>query len=197
MDNPRSQNNSDEKALWNAIQKGNHQCFHLLYMEYSDFLYNYGRKMCRDSEIVKDSIQDVFKIIWEKKDTIVIKNSLKHYVFTIFRRELIQKIQHQKSLNHQLSEMDFELSIESKIILEETQQQLRKNLDKAINSLSHRQKEILFLRYYENMSYTEISELMSLNKNSMYKLLSAAIQRLKNNLSIIFLWLSLIGEILY
>ena len=195
MDNPRSQNNSDEKALWNAIQKGNHQSFHLFYMEYSDFLYNYGRKMCRDSEIVKDSIQNVFKIIWEKKESIVIKNSLKHYVFTIFRRELFQKIQHQKSLNHQLTEIDFELSIESKIILEETQQQLRKNLDKAINSLSHRQKEILFLRYYENMSYTEISELMSLNKNSMYKLLSAAIQRLKNHFISLLLSLSLFGDI--
>jgi len=195
LDTPQFKNKSDEKVLWNALQKGDHQSFHLLYMEYSDFLYNYGKKMCQDSDIVKDSIQDVFLIIWEKKESIVIKSSLKHYVFTIFRRELIQKIQHQQRLNHQLKEMDFELSIESKIILEESQQQLRKNLRKAINDLSYRQKEILFLRYYENMSYAEISELMSLNKNSMYKLLSAAIHRLKNHFISIWLSMFLFGNL--
>ncbi len=188
-------NKLDEKVLWNAIRNGNHKSFRLIYMEYSDFLYNYGRKMCQDSDLVRDSIQDVFRIIWEKKEIIVIKSSLKHYVFTIFRRELIQKIQHQQNLTDQFTEIDFELSIESKIILDESQQHLRKNLDQAINKLSLRQKEIIFLRYYENMSYSEIAELMSLNQNSMYKLLSAAISRIKDHFSSLLLVMYIFRDI--
>ena len=195
MDNPKFQKKSDEKELWLALQQGDHRSFHLLYLEYSDFLYNYGRKICQDTDLVKDSIQEVFKIIWEKKENIIIKRSLKYYIFTIFRRELIQKIKYQNSLNPQLKEMDFELSIENKIIKDESQQQLRKRLEKAIDKLSHRQKEILYLRYYENLDYTEISELMSLNKNSMYKLLSAAIQRLKDEFFGLVLYVSFIVNI--
>ncbi len=197
MDNPQFRSRLDEEVLWNAVQHGDHQSFHLLYTKYSDFLFNYGRKICKDREIVKDSIQEVFKIIWEKKKSINIKSSLKYYVFTIFRRELIQKIKYQEGQNQQSESMGFELSIESKIILEESQQLLRTRLEKAITNLSHRQKEILFLRYYENLSYTEISELMSLNKNSMYKLLSTAIQRLKDECIILILYMSFVGNIWY
>ncbi len=195
MDNPQFRKKYDEKELWLAVQQGDHQSFNILYMEYSDFLYNYGSKICKDSDVVKDSIQEVFKIIWEKKASIIIKSSLKYYVFTIFRRELIQKIKYHNCLKHQFNEMDFELSIENKIILEESQQQLRKRLEKAIDKLSNRQKEILFLRYYENLNYTEISDLMSLNNNSMYKLLSAAIQRLKDEFISLALCVSFIGNI--
>lgn len=167
------------EVLWEAIQAGDSNAFKALYEKYVDLLFNYGCKMSSDRSLVQDSMQDTFRVIWEKRATIVIKRSIKQYIFTIFRRDLVARIQHQQLMTSLVYEPDFDISIENKIILDESQQQLRKNLDQAIGTLTNRQKEILFLRYYENMAYDEIAELMELNQNSMYKLLSAAISRLK------------------
>lgn len=168
-----------DEVLWEAIQAGDSNAFKALYEKYVDLLFNYGRKMSSEKSLVQDSMQDTFRVIWEKRATIVIKRSIKQYIFTIFRRDLVAKIQHQQLTTSLVYEPDFDISIEYKIILDEGQQQLRKNLDQAISTLTNRQKEILFLRYYENLTYDEIAELMDLNQNSMYKLLSAAISRLK------------------
>lgn len=168
-----------DEVLWEAIQAGDSNAFKALYEKYVDLLFNYGRKMSSEKSLVQDSMQDTFRVIWEKRATIVIKRSIKQYIFTIFRRDLVAKIQHQQLMTSLVYEPDFDISIEYKIILDEGQQQLRKNLDQAISTLTNRQKEILFLRYYENLTYDEIAELMDLNQNSMYKLLSAAISRLK------------------
>lgn len=177
---------------WQKVQKGDTDSFKLLYIEYSNILYNYGYKISQDEALIKDAIQHVFEVLWKKRNDIELKTSFKYYILTIFRRELVSKIQYQHKAVSQFPEMEFELSIESKIILDETQQQLRRDMDQAISTLTARQKEILFLKYYENMSYEEISKLMSLNQNSMYKLLSAAIKRLKKHFISVFLSVCLI-----
>lgn len=177
---PKSKNLNDvHDDLWNSIQQGNHQSFRMFYMEFTDILYNYGRKISSNEELVKDSIHDVFQLLWEKKENISINTSLKHYVLTTFKRDLIRKIKKSNHIDSYFDDQGFELSIESKIIGDEAQIRKMKMLDEAIKQLSNRQKEILFLKYHENLSYKEISELMDLNKNSMYKLLSSAIGRLR------------------
>ena len=176
--------------LWKAIQAGNINAYHQLYLVYSEVLYNYGKKICSDTELVKDSIQDVFLILWEKRSTIHIKSSLKQYILISFKRELIRKMTPRKVPFYD-HHNDFELNIEMKLIDQEKYIFLRKKLDNAIRTLSPRQKEIIFLRYYENMSYSEISELVGLNQNSLYKVISAAIHRLREHLHSILLYLLL------
>ncbi|MEL6192464.1 MAG: sigma-70 family RNA polymerase sigma factor [Bacteroidota bacterium] len=169
-----------DKELFSLIQKGDSLAFRYLFDTYADVLFNYGLKITPDREAIKDSIQDVFSIIWEKRNQINIQHSLKYYLFSMFRRELIRKLKQKRNTSLKEQEMGFDVSIESKIILDESRQATREELQYAIKQLTPRQKEIVFLRYYENLQYKEIEEIMSLNPNSLYKLLSAAIKRLRN-----------------
>jgi RNA polymerase sigma factor (sigma-70 family) len=168
--------------LWLSVQSGDHQSFRIFYMTFTDILYNYGLRICPDQEIVKDSIQDLFQLVWEKRESIIIKSSVKHYLLTVLKRDLIKKSTALQKREQIGKITDFELSVETKIVGDEAQVYRHRQLNAAIEMLTVRQKEILFLRYYENLSYEEISALMNLNKNSMYKLLSGAIQRIKSYL---------------
>lgn len=170
--------------LWKAIQADDQQAFRRLYETQVDMMYNYGRKMCSHAPLVEDAIQDVFRILWEKKSSLDIEHSLKAYLLTMLRREIMRKLQQEKAKYALLpsSELPFELSIESSIILEEAHQERRRSLEASLQALTPRQREILFLRYQENLSFDEISQLMTLNHNSMYKLLAAAIKRLRQQL---------------
>ncbi|MEM7654740.1 MAG: sigma-70 family RNA polymerase sigma factor [Bacteroidota bacterium] len=174
---------ASDKLLWLAVQKGRPDAFRELYLSYADLLYNYGCKMNPDRELVKDSMQDVFPTLWEKRQDLHIKTSVKSYLFQMFRRDLIHKLQRTSRELIKEEDVGFELSIESKIIMDEAQIHLRQQLHAAVKTLTPRQKEILFLRFYEKLPYEEISDLMALNRNSMYKLLSAAIKRLKDQLT--------------
>ncbi len=173
----------DEEMLWSGIQKGDRQAFQSLYIAYSEILYNYGMKICPDSERVKDSIHTVFVRVWERRKKIEIKRSLKFYMFTILRRELIHEMQKHRNRSSAISRIEFELSIEDKIIRDESNEQRKQKLSLAISTLSPRQREILFLRFYEDLTYEEISALMSINTNSLYKLYSASLARLKQYFS--------------
>ncbi|NJN26627.1 MAG: sigma-70 family RNA polymerase sigma factor [Cyclobacteriaceae bacterium] len=173
--------------LWKSVQGGNHQAFRIFYMKFTDVLYNYGKRICHNEEIIKDSIQDVFQGIWEKKENIQINSSIKQYLMTAFRHDLIYKIKKEQKSGTELQSSNFELSVESTIIDSEDRMSKNVQLNDALLKLTNRQKEIVFLKYYENLSYDEISSIMDLNKNSLYKLLSGAIQRLKDYMIVLLL----------
>ncbi len=186
-----TQTKVEDQALWEQVRLGDVTAYRHLYDTHADMLFNYGRKFTPEEDLIKDSIQEVFLIIWDKKSSINIRSSIKSYLFTVFRRELITKLKQQNSKSSHKWEADVELSIETQIVEDEQKQQIRSNLNRAIGDLTTRQKEILYLRYYENLSYEDISELMSLNHNSMYKLLSAAIKRLRSQLAYMLITLGL------
>lgn len=174
-------------ALWEAIKKGDEKAFQDLYNLTVQVLFNYGIKIHADRALIQDCIHDLFHLLWLKKEQLQIHSSLKQYLFTTFRRIIFDKVkQSQKALSRPPAETHFELSIESKIIEEELNAEQQADLNEALQQLTGRQKEILFLRYFENLPYSEIEVIMSLNKNSMYKLLSAAISRLRKQLFLIF-----------
>ena len=87
-------NYTHDKELWAAIQQSDPQAFQQLYVTFSDIMYNYGCKISSSSDLVKDSIQDVFEILWTKRQKLQIKSSLKAYILQMFRRDLIEKLRY-------------------------------------------------------------------------------------------------------
>jgi RNA polymerase sigma factor (sigma-70 family) len=53
----------------------------------------------------------------------------------------------------------------------------------ALGRLSNRQKEIIYLKYYQNLSYEEVSEIMNINYQVARNLLYQAIKSLKSLLA--------------
>jgi RNA polymerase sigma-70 factor (ECF subfamily) len=53
----------------------------------------------------------------------------------------------------------------------------------AIDQLSNRQKEIIYLKFYQNLSYEEVSEIMNINYQVARNLLHQAIKAMRKILS--------------
>lgn len=71
---------------------------------------------------------------------------------------------------------------EDEIIRSESEKKVKKNLDAAMEDLSTRQKEAIYLKFYEKMEYGQISEIMSIKVPAVYKLISSGLQRMKKKL---------------
>ncbi|WP_158860937.1 RNA polymerase sigma factor [Lunatibacter salilacus] len=171
--------------IWKLISKGNNPAFVYVYETYSDVLFRYGSRITTDKSLIEDSIHDVFLRIWTKRSFLTISCSLKFYLIRAFRRDLIKKVQEiRKKKYTEISEMDRhwevsfqELILENQIILESNE-----NVKAAINHLSDRQREAVFLRYIEGMEYQQIAELMQIKVISLYNLIQKALKNLSQSL---------------
>lgn len=178
--------NTADIFAWKDFKMGSKRAYLAIYQKYAPALYNYSRHICQDKELVKDCIQEVFIKIWVDKEKLGDVNNIKFYLFQCLRRRLIAEISSQKKThkNNLLHNSDFEVvcSHEYCLIREQTTIEEQENILKAINTLSKRQKEIIFLKFYNGLSYKEVAVIMGLNIDSTYNVMTKAIGILKKKL---------------
>lgn len=166
--------------LWNLYRKGDRPAFEKIYYQHVNLLYDYGVRMTRDAPLVEDCIQDLFSDLWEKRMQMNAVDSVKSYLLVSVRRRIIRKLSstRQNTLPIRLEliacSQDFTPSMLD-TISEEQQAQLAY----AFSKLSDKQKEVIYLRFYNQLSYEEIAEVMSVQVKAIYKLMARAMQVLR------------------
>lgn len=175
----------DDSQQWTSFKTGSKDAFEYLFKSYADKLFNYGSKFTTDKALVKDCIQELFINLWNRKDNLGNPADLKNYLFKAFRINLSKSV----VFDNKFSSIDdgplFEITIsrEAQLISEEYQLDIKTKLEAALKELSVRQYEVVFLRYYEGLSFEDIAEIMELSPKGTYKVLGRAIAVLRKNLS--------------
>ncbi|MEP6616228.1 MAG: sigma-70 family RNA polymerase sigma factor [Ginsengibacter sp.] len=175
-----------ETILWNQFRNGNEESFITVFRNYYSNLYNYGCKITQDHNLVEDCIQDLFMDMWRTggKAEII---SIRAYVFKAFKFKLLKalgKISRVPNLQVNSSEHTFELSHEMFLISQQENLEQFEKLQAALLELSPRQKEIIYLKYYSNLSYEEVSDIMNINYQAARNLVYQSIKVLKKILAV-------------
>jgi RNA polymerase sigma factor (sigma-70 family) len=167
----------DDKQLWQGFREGDLVSFNFLVEKFSGSLFNYGARFCNDREIVQDCIQELFIELWNKQTSIITPGSVKWYLFTALRNRVFRaqtKWNRTETINPDEYEFFLEFDIEQKIITVTEDIELIKKVKKILETLPPRQREVVYLKYYENLSFDQIAEVMNLNKQSVHNLLQKA-----------------------
>ncbi|MFH5831927.1 RNA polymerase sigma factor [Halalkalibaculum sp. DA384] len=176
------QNISKEK-VWERFAEGEERLFKNLFEAYYQELFGYGIKLCHRPEIVKDCIQELFKTLWERRDELDHIGSPNVYLFVSLRRNILRQIKKGKKSEGDLGEMDegsfIRFSREDVIITDEIKHKNKNALKKALNQLSDRQKEVIYLHFYSGMSYGEIEQILSINRQSVRNHIYRAMETLR------------------
>ena len=183
---------SSQGDLWERFQKGDRDALGKIYRNHVDFLYNYGMHFCLDSDRVKDCLQDIFRDLWlEREHLAATVQNIRYYLLSSLRRRLLRSLQKDRRYQSDLPDdsFDFELipSHENAIVADEIHNERKAKLQKGIASLTRRQREVIYLRFYQNLSYAEIARIMAMKIDSIYNLISKAIGLLKNSMVLFFL----------
>lgn len=172
---------SDE-TIWYFFKKGEANGFSLLFKKYYPQLHVYGLKLSNNQELTEDCLQNFFIQLFEDREKQNSINNLKAYLFVSFKRRLIKQLQ--KNQNNvpiseaQLFKSNFTFSAEEISIHQEIQFLCTTTLTNLINQLSPRQKEVVYLKYYSNMSSSDIAEVMDMNYQSVLNVLQKALTKL-------------------
>lgn len=175
-----------ERSHWENIEVGDTHAYSEVFLFYYKKLYNYGRKFTEDTSMIEDTIEDVFSMVWKDRQKLSAISSHKSYLFSSFRNNIFKKLKVQRKTRfysvYEGEEVEF--SVESIIISKETDSTLKIQIEKAISNLTTRQREGIFLRFYEGLSYQEIAVIMKISVKGTYKLLARALMELKEVLGI-------------
>ena len=178
--NDSRKSSSDDLALWRSIKNGNDLAFSSLYNRYAQQLFNYGMHLCHNRELCKDSIQELFTYLWNRKESLSEIDSVKYYLLKSFRNLLIKSIEKDRKffvdLDDKHEQFQPETFVEEEIILKEINFLKREKMNFALSNIPKRQREIIVLRYFNEMNYQEISSLMAISVPSAHNLLSKSLQ---------------------
>lgn len=173
--------------LWRSFLNGDDKSFALIYQRYIDGLLSYGHKLSSDRELVSDCIQEVFMDLFlkRKKLGVNIKN-LKAYLFVALRNSLIKKLTKKRKFesveigdDHDEINFSIEYNFQDQLIKLENSDEIKEKLSAAVNSLPAKQKEIIYLKFEEELEYLEISEILKISVESARKLLYRALLSLR------------------
>lgn len=187
MQTPSIHSAESENQHWAAFKQGNPVSFSHLYQKYSAGLYNYGSKFSVDKDLIKECIQELFVQLWTNRSSIGNPAHPKNYLYKSFRN-LILKRTSQLQRNHDFDETEdyhfnVNLNIEEAIIDGERREKITEQLQSTISRLTPRQREAIFLKFYEQLSYEEIAEVMGITVKATYKIMARSLGFLRDNLS--------------
>lgn len=154
--------------------------------QYANSFLKYGLQIKNDRELVKDVIQELFAGIWHSSENIWDIKSAKNYLFISFRRKLFKAIESEKKRQSVGAVNVIDETVPSNLELavkREESDQLSSSIMQIVATLSQRQREIIFLRFYEELDLTEIGEIMGLNYQATRNLLYKAVKNLRQEAS--------------
>ena len=175
--------------IWESFQLGDKEAFAYLYNKHVDTLFRYGSKLSKNSELVLDSIQEVFLDLYLKRERNKTNpENLKYYLILSLKRNIVKKLKKNRKLVLNENSLDDQLfepvySIERKIIEAESNTEINKRILNALNNLPAKQKEAIYLRFNESMDYKEIASVLGISVESVRKQVYRALKKVKDSMS--------------
>lgn len=170
----------DDARILAGLERHDINALSELYEKYVQDLYNYGKHISRDGEQVEDAIQDVMLEIWNMKERIGEVVNIRFYMYKILRRLLLKGIRMPQPPANKFPA--FSGSHEEELIMDELGKDQEEMLRLSVNALPPRQREIIFLRFYEGMDLSQIAEILQIQMPSLYNLLNRALNSLRDEL---------------
>ncbi|MBN8824660.1 MULTISPECIES: sigma-70 family RNA polymerase sigma factor [unclassified Spirosoma] len=173
----------DDALLWQRFRSGDSVAFDQLVQAYYPILFRYGIRFDPDEEYIKDCIQDVFVELWQRRQTVRETGFVKFYLLKSLRRRIFRGKAKWGTNWESIQEnylFEVEFSIENQLITQEIAHDQVRQLETLLNQLSKRQKEVIFLKFYQGLTHEQIAEVMVLNRQSVYNILHEALQKLRN-----------------
>jgi RNA polymerase sigma factor (sigma-70 family) len=175
-----------DEAVWHSFKNGDKQAYAVLYQRYFEVLYRASLRITADRELVKDCIHDLFITIWKNRNNLSQPNSVKAYLLSAVQRKLKRQTARLRSHQTDIGKVKtppLSDCREHQLIEDQTELEQRYIVDKALDTLTKREREAIYLKFYGNLSYKEVAEVMTIRVDSIYNLISKGIETLHGELN--------------
>ena len=197
MTNASEHSRADDEALWRSFTEGDEAAFEPLFTRNFPKLFQYGRKFSSDPEFIKDTIQDLFAELWQRRTYLGQTPSVRHYLFKSLRRKMLRLSTNRPvtdELTDEADQFNATISPEQLLLDDEFCAGQTRQMAQWLSFLTPRQREAMYLRFYQDMEYEEIASVMTVSNQAARNLIYEALKLLRNRLTAITIGLLLYFE---
>lgn len=170
-----------EEDIISAIREGNTVAFQHVFDSCYESLCGYAFTVLRDSAEAEDIVQSVFMKLWEKRDSLEIRQSVRSYLFKAVYNQCLNHIEHRgvKTRYQAYSQMD---AVQASTDAEPFPDDLDQRIRTAVDHLPPQCRKIFVMSRYDGLRYPEISSRLNLSVNTIQNQICKALRILREEL---------------
>jgi RNA polymerase sigma-70 factor (family 1) len=165
------------------LADGNPIAIEELYNIYYPRLYNFSKTFLKLNDGIDDILQEVFIKIWQNRKNIITTATFNAFIFTVTRNLLLNELRGRLN-NQKMKDKVGKLTIpiEYSFIEQSEYLDLKEKVDRAINELPVRQKEVFNLSRIQGYSHKEIAEQLHITSKAVEFHIAKAIVLIRKKL---------------
>ncbi len=179
-----------DTALVSLLNTGDHDAFAEIYNRYVELLYRHAHKVLNDTDACNDVVQDVFLAVWNKHETLQIKDSLSAYLYRAVRNRVLDYVSRQVVADRYVDSIrDF--ASQGLCLTEESirEKELLALIEAEKAKLPPRTRHVFELNREQDLSYKEIGEQLHISEKTVKKQVHNALRAIRLKMSsLLSLW---------
>jgi RNA polymerase sigma factor (sigma-70 family) len=179
----------NESDLWSLFLQGDKHAFSEIYLAFHDDLYRYGIRLSRDQDTVNDCIQNLFLKLWKNRNNLKPVREIKPYLFRSLRNHIVDILELEKqivAINRDVEDLYMiEFNAEDFMISGQTEKETQEKIIYLLNQLPPRQRHAIYLRYFEEMEFETIAQVMKMNVQSVRNSICRGLQLMRDTVVIL------------
>lgn len=173
---------TEDRELYLKLRDGDERAFQVLFRKYYQAMCHFANQYLTDREVAEEIVQEMFVKLWEKRSVLNIETSVKHYLFRSVRNHCLNQIQHEKikkqyaskileSASQEINPDDYFLEVD-----------LVQRIEKSIESLPPKRREIFRLSREQGLKYKEIADALDISVKTVEAQMGLALKHLREEL---------------
>ena len=158
----------------------NKEIFEKIFHMYAQDLKRFLFSKTRDMTLAEDILQDCFLKLWNNCDNVNFE-TVKSYLFAVANNTFLNIKKHEKVVRAHEKQVTSHSTNETPEFLMVEQEFLVK-IERTINSLPEKQKEVFLLSRMEKKKYSEIADLLGISVKAVEKRMHFALKTMKEQI---------------
>lgn len=161
-------------------ERTRNEAFNLLLKKYQQKIYWHIRRMVLDHDDADDLVQDVFIKVWKNLANFRSDSQLYTWMYRIASNECITFLNKKKQKNNiSLDEVDYSLADTLAEGSYFNGDKAQKKLQEAIITLPEKQRLVFNMKYYEDMKYEEMSQVLGTSVGALKASYHLAVKKIE------------------
>lgn len=182
---------TDNELLIDEVREGKAEAYEYVFKTFYPRLRNYASHFVADVDDTEDILQDCFVRLWERRQTLTYV-SIQALLFTMVRNECLNYLKHQAIVNgyqvdhlahlageERLYNYDMLNSTDTELLYDELQRQI----DRVMERLSPRTRQIFIMSRTEGMKNREIAQQLGISVKIVERHIGKALALFRKNIS--------------
>ena len=181
---PYSQFNDEELA--DLLKEGDHKAYTIIFDRFYGLLFIHACKMLGNEHEAKDVVQELFEVLWLRRENISFEQSLSSYLYASIRNRIINVISHKKVENKYIESLSDFMDRDTKLADYHVRElEMQRIIEQEIAALPKKMKEIFKMSRREYLSYKQIASKLDISEQTVRTHVKKALRILRPKLNII------------